>query len=150
MRCNLYVNISKKIVLGCLKFQTFQAVSDKWFWWNGAHIAIWLLQFWRAKAPLVCGATQMWTKSGFSTRVKQACVQPRQNGQKLLLNWKGGALNTLFWWCKSCNYGSWEGHSLCSFWRIFIVWWKWYKYMFNTAKYAQQTCLLISSIVAYT
>ncbi len=22
---------------------------------------------------------------------------------------------TLFWWRKCCNYGSWEGHSLCSF-----------------------------------
>ncbi len=49
----------------------------------------------------------------------QGCVQPRKNGANLLLNGNGGALNTLFWWRKCCSYGSWEGHSLCSFWIIF-------------------------------
>ncbi len=67
----------------------------------------------------------------------QGYVQPRKNGAKRLLNGNGGALNTLFWWRKCCNYGSWEGHSLCSFWRIVRAWWNRYKYVFNTAKYAQ-------------
>ncbi len=57
----------------------------------------------------------------------QGCVQPRQYGAKPLLNRNGGVLNTLFWWHKCCNYGSWEGHALCSL----------YKYVFNTAKYAR-------------
>ncbi len=60
-----------------------------------------------------------------------------KNGAKHLLNGNGDALNTLFWWRKCCNYGSWEGHSLCSFWRIFGAWWNRYKYVFNTAKYAR-------------
>ncbi len=60
-----------------------------------------------------------------------------KNGAKYLLNGNGGALNTLFWWRKCCNYGNWEGHSLCSFWRIFGAWWNRYKYVFNTEKYAQ-------------
>ncbi len=34
-------------------------------------------------------------------------------------------LNTLLWWRKCCSYGSWEGHSLCSFWRND-------KYVFNS------------------
>ncbi len=67
----------------------------------------------------------------------QGYVQPRKNGAKRLLNGNGGALNTLFWWRKCYNYGSWEGHSLCSFWRILGAWWNRYKYVFNTAKYAR-------------
>ncbi len=67
-------------------------------------------------------------------------VQPPQNGAKRLLNRNGDALNILFWWCKCCNYGSWEDHSLCSFWRIFGAWWNRYKYVFNTAKYARCCC----------
>ncbi len=65
---------------------------------------------------------------------KQGCVQPRQNGAKRLLNGNSGALNTLFWWR---NCGSWEGQSLCSFWRIFGAWWNRYKYVINIAKYTQ-------------
>ncbi len=42
-------------------------------------------------------------------------TSPEKNGAKRLLNRNGDALNTLFWWRKCCNYGSWEGHSLCSF-----------------------------------
>ncbi len=60
------------------------------------------------------------------------CVQPRKNGAKGLLNGNGDALNTLFWWRKCWNYGSWEGHSLCSFWRILGAWWNRYKYVFNS------------------
>ncbi len=67
--------------------------------------------------------------------VPQGCVQPRQNGAKRLLNGNGGALNTLFWWRKCCNYGSWRGHSLSSFWIIFGAWWN--KYAFNTEKYTR-------------
>ncbi len=63
-------------------------------------------------------------------------VQPGQNGGKRLLNGNGGALNTLFWWRKCCNYGSWEGHSLCSFWRIFEAWWNGY---INTCLILQNT-----------
>ncbi len=36
---------------------------------------------------------------------------PKKNSAKRLLNGNGDALNTLFWWRKCCNYGSWEGHS---------------------------------------
>ncbi len=67
--------------------------------------------------------------------VPQGCGQPRQNSAKRLLNGNGGALNTLFWWRKCCNYGSWEGHSLSSFWIIFGAWWN--KYAFNTEKYTR-------------
>jgi len=37
----------------------------------------------------------------------------------MFFNRNSDTLNTLFWWRKSCNYSSWEGHSLCSLWRIF-------------------------------
>ncbi len=69
--------------------------------------------------------------------IEQGCVQPRNNGAKHLLNRNGGVLNILFWWRKCWNYGSWEGHSLCSFWRIFGAWWNRYKYVFNATKYAR-------------
>ncbi len=41
----------------------------------------------------------------------RAMFSPEKNGAKHLLNGNGDALNTLFWWHKCCNYGSWEGHS---------------------------------------
>ncbi len=59
-----------------------------------------------------------------------------KNGAKCLLNGNGDALNTLFWWRKCCNYGSWEGHSLCSFWRIFGAW---LKSVYNTCLILQNT-----------
>ncbi len=75
------------------------------------------------------------------------CVHPWKNGAKRLLNGNSGALNTLLWRHKCCNYGSWEGHSLCSFWIIFWAWWNRYKYVFNTTKYALlQSLPLLSRI----
>ncbi len=54
---------------------------------------------------------------------------------KRLLKGNCGALNTLFWWRKCWNYGCWEGHYLCSFWRIVGVWWNRY----NTCLKRQNT-----------
>ncbi len=85
------------------------------------------------KAWILCKATQLYSVF----YIYQGCVQPRQNGAKPLFNRNGGAVNTLFWWRKCWNYGSWEGHSLCSFWIIFRAWWNRYKYVFNTAQYAR-------------
>jgi len=56
----------------------------------------------------------------FIITVLLGCVQPRQNVAQCFLNRNDDALNTLFWWRKSCNYGSWEGHSFCSWCRKHI------------------------------
>ncbi len=79
--------------------------------------------------------------------VAWAAFSCKKNGAKRLLNGNSGALNTLFWWRKCCKYGSWEGHSFCSFWIIFWAWWNRYKYVFNTAKYTLlQSLPLLSRI----
>ncbi len=85
-------------------------------------------------ASLICNTGQL-------VDAVQGHVQPGQNGGKRSLNGNGGAytllqVNTLFWWRKCCNYGSWEGHSLCSFWRIFEAWWNGY---INTCLILQNT-----------
>ncbi len=69
-------------------------------------------------------------------RVSSPTLYPLGHDCPGLLNGNGGALNTLFWWRKwQLSYGSWEGHYLCSFWRIFGVWWNRY----NTCLKRQNT-----------
>ncbi len=35
-----------------------------------------------------------------------AAFSPQKKWCKTFIKWDGGALNTLFWWCKCCNYGN--------------------------------------------
>ncbi len=80
----------------------------------------------------VC-AEDVFTGEIVQHRETRAVFSPETNA-KHLLNGNGDALNTLFWWRKCCNYGSWEGHSFVFFWRIFGAWWNRNKYVINTAK----------------
>ncbi len=96
--------------------------------------AIWGHRRCVADTRKIFGMLNIWSCRRFTIL---GCVQPWKNGAKHLLNGNSGAMKTLFWWLKCCNYGSWEGHYLCSFWRIFGAWWNRYKYMFNTASYAR-------------
>ncbi len=57
---------------------------------------------------------------------------------KTVINRNGGALNTVLM-TQCSNYGSWEGHSSCSFWRIFRA----YEIGINT-------CLLLQIILDVT
>ncbi len=57
----------------------------------------------------------MWHTAATIPLYNWAALSPDKMVQNVFLNGNGGALNTLFWWRKCCNYGSWEGHSCVLF-----------------------------------